>query len=48
MGRYCTYRQALGYVWDYAEYLTAEDRRRIFRENTLELLAPAPPATGVR
>jgi predicted TIM-barrel fold metal-dependent hydrolase len=48
VGRYCTYRQALGYVWDYAEYLTAEDRRRIFRENTLELLAPAPPATGVR
>jgi predicted TIM-barrel fold metal-dependent hydrolase len=42
VGRYCTYRQALGYVWDYADYLTVEDRRRIFGENTLELLAPTP------
>src|SRR5262245_4833878 len=40
VGRYCTYRQALGYLWDYADFLSTEDRRRIFRENTLELLAP--------
>jgi predicted TIM-barrel fold metal-dependent hydrolase len=44
VGRYCTYRQALAYVWDYADYLSAEDRRRIFRENALGLLAP--PASG--
>jgi predicted TIM-barrel fold metal-dependent hydrolase len=37
VGRYCTYRQALTYVWDHAEFLTAEDRRRIFRENALGL-----------
>ena len=40
VGRYCTYRQALTYLWDHAEFLTAEDRRRIFRENTLSVLAP--------
>ena len=39
VGRYCTYRQALGYLWDHADFLSSEDRRRIFRENTLELLA---------
>jgi predicted TIM-barrel fold metal-dependent hydrolase len=44
VGRYCTYRQALGYLWDHAEYLSAADRRAIFRENTLALLAP--PAAG--
>ena len=48
VGRYCTYRQALGYVWDHADFLSAEDRRRIFRENALGLLAPAPPAAGAR
>jgi predicted TIM-barrel fold metal-dependent hydrolase len=42
VGRYCTYRQALAYLWDHVAYLTAEDRRRIFRDNTLELLAPGP------
>jgi predicted TIM-barrel fold metal-dependent hydrolase len=40
VGRYCTYRQARTYLWDYADFLAAEDRRRIFRENTLGLLAP--------
>jgi hypothetical protein len=39
VGRYCTYRQTLGYVWDHADFLSEEDRRRIFRENTLGLLA---------
>ena len=39
VSRYCTYRQALGYVWDHADFLPEEDRRRIFRENTLGLLA---------
>ena len=43
VGRYCTYRQALGYLWDFADFLSSEDRRRIFRENTLELLAPNRP-----
>lgn len=33
--RYCTYRQALTYVYDYCDFLTEEDRRKIFRENTL-------------
>ncbi len=45
VGRYCTYRQALAYVWDYADFLPGEDRRRIFRENTLGLLSPDPRAT---
>src|SRR5262245_42870354 len=40
VARYCTYRQALGYVWDYAASLPLEDRRLIFRENTLGVLAP--------
>jgi predicted TIM-barrel fold metal-dependent hydrolase len=46
VGRYCTYRQSMGYVWDHADYLSPEDRRRIFRENALDLLAPSghPPA----
>jgi predicted TIM-barrel fold metal-dependent hydrolase len=48
VGRYCTYRQALGYVWDFADFLTSEDRRRIFRENTLGLLAPEQSAASVR
>jgi len=42
VGRYCTYRQARAYL-DYADFLAAEDRRRIFRENTLGLLAPGLP-----
>jgi predicted TIM-barrel fold metal-dependent hydrolase len=47
VGRYCTYRQALGYVWDHADFLSEEDRRRIFRENALGLLASPPaPAAG--
>ena len=40
VGRYCTYKQALGYVWDYCEFLTPVDRRKIFRENTLSLFKP--------
>jgi predicted TIM-barrel fold metal-dependent hydrolase len=39
VGRYCTYRQALAYLWDHADFLSPEDRRRIFRDNTLGLLA---------
>jgi predicted TIM-barrel fold metal-dependent hydrolase len=48
VGRYCTYRHALGYVWDFADFLTPEDRRRIFRENSLGLLAPEQSAASVR
>jgi predicted TIM-barrel fold metal-dependent hydrolase len=43
VGRYCTYRQALAYAWDAGDFLTAEDRRRVFRENALALLAPVRP-----
>jgi predicted TIM-barrel fold metal-dependent hydrolase len=46
VGRYCTYRQALAYVWDGADFMAAEDRRRIFRENTLGLLAAAATPRG--
>jgi hypothetical protein len=46
VGRYCTYRQALAYLWDHADFLSVEDRRRIFRDNTLALLASSPPASG--
>jgi predicted TIM-barrel fold metal-dependent hydrolase len=35
--RYCTYRQTLTYFSDNADYLSAEDRRLIFRENALAL-----------
>lgn len=44
VGRYCTYRQALGYLWDHAGFLPEEDRRRIFRENALELLLASGPS----
>jgi predicted TIM-barrel fold metal-dependent hydrolase len=37
VGRYCTYRQSLTYVWDQCDFLAPADRRRIFRENTLGL-----------
>ena len=39
VGRYCTYQQALDYVWDYCHFFTAADRRKIFRDNTLSLFA---------
>ena len=39
LGRYCTYRQALNYVWDYCDFLTAADRRKIFHDNSLSLFA---------
>jgi hypothetical protein len=35
--RYCTYRQTLTYFADHADYLSAEDRRLIFRDNALGL-----------
>ena len=37
VGRYCTYRQSLSYVWDNCDFIAPADRRRIFRENTLGL-----------
>lgn len=40
VGRYCTYKQALTYVWDYCDFLTAPDRRKIFHDNTLSLFTP--------
>ena len=46
VGRYCTYRQALTYVWDYCDFLTARDRRKIFHDNTLSLFAPAQRGPG--
>jgi predicted TIM-barrel fold metal-dependent hydrolase len=39
VGRYCTYRQALTYVWDYCDFLTPTDRRKIFHGNSLSLFA---------
>jgi len=39
VGRYCTYRQAFTYAWDGCEFLGPEDRRKIFRDNTLGLFA---------
>ena len=35
--RYCTYRQTFTYAWEHADFLNAEDRRAIFRENALAL-----------
>jgi predicted TIM-barrel fold metal-dependent hydrolase len=40
VGRYCTYRQALTYVWNYCDFIGAADRRKIFRDNTLALFPP--------
>jgi predicted TIM-barrel fold metal-dependent hydrolase len=37
--RYCTYRQTLTYVWDHVDFLTDADRRAIFRDNTLAVIA---------
>lgn len=39
VGRYCTYKQALSYVWDHCDFIGAADRRKIFRDNTLGLFA---------
>ncbi len=35
--RYCTYRQSLSYVLDYCDFLSSEDKEKIFRSNTLGL-----------
>lgn len=43
VGRYCTYKQALTYVWDYCDFLSPTDRRKVFRDNTLSLFAGKPP-----
>ncbi|MEO8857588.1 MAG: amidohydrolase family protein [Burkholderiaceae bacterium] len=37
--RYCTYRQSLSYLWNHADFLSDQDRRRIFRDNALALFA---------
>lgn len=39
VGRYCTYQQALSYVWDHCDFLAPGDRRKIFHDNTLSLFA---------
>jgi predicted TIM-barrel fold metal-dependent hydrolase len=51
VGRYCTYRHALTYVLDYCDFISAADRRKIFRDNTLGLFAEpaaAKAAAGAR
>jgi predicted TIM-barrel fold metal-dependent hydrolase len=37
VGRYCTYQQALRYVWNGGDFISAADRRLVFRENALAL-----------
>ncbi len=37
VGRYCTYKQALSYVWNHCDFLGAADRRKIFHDNTVSL-----------
>ncbi len=39
--RYCTYRQALTYALDHCDFLTDDDRRKIFGANTLSLFRPS-------
>lgn len=39
--RYCTYRQALGYVLDHCTFLGEPDKARIFGQNARSLLEPA-------
>lgn len=41
--RYCTYRQTLTYFWDHADFLNAEDRRRVFRDNALGMFRRPHP-----
>jgi len=31
----------LGYVWDYCNFLTVADRRKVFHDNTLSLFSYA-------
>src|SRR5690606_29119428 len=37
VARYCTYRQSLTYIADHAPFLSAADRRLVFRDNALAL-----------
>jgi predicted TIM-barrel fold metal-dependent hydrolase len=45
--RYCTYRQTFTYVWNHFDFLTAADRRMIFRDTALGLFGDRLPV-GVR
>jgi predicted TIM-barrel fold metal-dependent hydrolase len=38
--RYCTYRQALTYFWEHADFLGTAERRKLFRDNALGLFHP--------
>ena len=40
--RFCTYRQSLIYAFDHFDFLTDDDRRRIFRENALSIFSRDP------
>ena len=40
--RFCTYRQSLTYAFDHFTFLTADDKRLIFRENALKLFSRDP------
>jgi hypothetical protein len=41
--RYCTYSQSLTYLWNHADFLDDTQRRRIFRDNALELFPNPVP-----
>jgi predicted TIM-barrel fold metal-dependent hydrolase len=41
VARYCTYRQSFTYLWNDAEFLSAAERRLVFRDNALALFSTA-------
>lgn len=46
VARYCTYRQTLTYLYDYSDFLTSEDRAKIFHDTTLSLFGVGQPRTA--
>jgi hypothetical protein len=46
VARYCTYRQTLTYLYDYSDFLTSEDRTKIFHDTTLSLFGVGQPGTA--
>jgi predicted TIM-barrel fold metal-dependent hydrolase len=40
VARYCTYRQTLTYIYDYSDFLSEAERRKIFHDTTLSFFRP--------
>jgi len=44
VARYCTYRQTLTYIYDYSDFLSETERKKIFHDTTLSLFGMASSA----